>query len=142
MSNTGGVDEEGQDDKAEEIGRRDHRDKGDRTTEDANDDGLQNDDEVDEVNEQAKNDSHLEGGRQKRIIRSNNPWKSFDERLEALKVFREKHGHVRVTVKHDKSLGWFCTNMRSAGRGKGNMTITEDRIKALNELGFEWAPCT
>ena len=205
---TGGFDQEGQDDKEEEMIRREDRDKADGITEEVND-GLQNDD--DEVNEQETNASHLEGGRQKRSIRSNNPLnKSFEERLEELKVFREKHGHVRVTakrgkslakfcthmrsarrgkgttntvinedritaldelgfdwevkknwfkerteelkafkekhghvrvtVKHDKSLGWFCTNMRSAGRGKGNMTITEDRIKALNELGFEWAP--
>ena len=28
--------------------------------------------------------------------------------------------------------------MRSARRGTGKMIITEDRINALDELGFEW----
>jgi len=66
-------------------------------------------------------------------------FKSFEERIEELKAFKEKHGHVRVTVKHDKSLVLFCTNMRGARRGtKTGMVITEDRIKALDELGFAW----
>jgi len=30
--------------------------------------------------------------------------KSFEERREELDAFKEKHGHVCVTVKHDKSL--------------------------------------
>jgi len=42
---TGGFDQEGQDDKEEEITRRDDRDKGDGITEESND-GRQNDDEV------------------------------------------------------------------------------------------------
>jgi len=28
--------------------------------------------------------------------------KSCEERIEELKAFKEKHGHVRVTVKHNK----------------------------------------
>ena len=39
--------------------------------------------------------------------------KSFEERIEELAAFKEKHGHVRVVVKHDKSLAKFCVNMRS-----------------------------
>jgi len=65
--------------------------------------------------------------------------KTFDERLEDLQAFKEKHGHVRVTEKHDKSLAMFCRDMRSARRGtrKGKV-ITEDIIKRLDELGFYW----
>ena len=65
--------------------------------------------------------------------------KSFEERIEEVKAFKEKHGHVRVTVKHDKSLANFCKDMRCARRGtKTGAVITEDRIKALDEVGFEW----
>jgi len=63
---------------------------------------------------------------------------SFEERIEDLKAFKAKHGHVRVAVTHDKSLATFCTKMRCARRTGLTMTITEDRIKALDgELGFE-----
>ena len=86
---TGGCDQEGQDDKEEEMRRRDDRDKGDGITEEAND-GLQNDDEV---NEQEKNGSHLQAPRQKRTK------KSSKERIEELKVCNAKHGLVRVSRK-------------------------------------------
>ena len=85
-------------------------------------DGLPNDNEV---NEQENNDKHLE------VPRTCRTRKSFEERLEELKAFKTKHGHVRVTAKHDKILHSFCAKMRSAPRGAGIMTITEDRIKAL-----------
>jgi len=67
----------------------------------------------DEVNGQEKNDIHLEAPRQKRTINSNN---AFVKRIEDLNLFKAKHGHVRVTAKQDKSLGWFCTrrSMRCA----------------------------
>ena len=139
MSNaTSGVDQEDQDDTEEEITRRDDRDKGAGITEEAND-GLQHDDEV---NGQEKNDSHLEAPSRKRRK------KSFEQRIEELKAFKEKHGHVRVTEKHDQSLGSFCREMRYARREKGNRTgtsrtvITEDRIKALDKLGFDWGDKT
>jgi len=60
---------------------------------------------------------------------------SFKDRIEDLKAFKAKHGHVRVTVKQDKSLSTFCSNMRSALR---TGTMIEDRIKLLGELGFTW----
>jgi len=127
---TGGSDQEGQDVKEEEITRRDDRDKGDGITEEAKAGGLQNDDEV---NGQEKNDNHSKTPRQKRTT------KSFEERIEELEAFKEKHDHVRVTAKHDKSLATFCAHIRSGRRGTGAGTlITEDRIKALDELGFDW----
>jgi len=129
MINNGtvGFGQEVQDNK--EVARRDDRDKGDGFTEEANE-GLQNDDEV---NGQAKNNtSHSEFRKQKIIT------KSFDERIEELEAFKEKHGHVRVTLKQDKSLHWFCTTMRSARR-TGTKTVASDyRIKALEKLGFDW----
>jgi len=136
MSNaTGGFDQEHQNDKEEEIARRDDREKGDGITEDAND-GLQH---GDEVNGKEKNNSHLAAPRQKRKSNANN---AFDKHIRELKAFKEKHGHVRVTAKQDKSLAYFCASMRCARRGKGSMTITDDRIKALDEMGFAWGKNT
>ena len=64
---------------------------------------------------------------------------SFEKCIEELQAFKAKHGHVRVTVKHDTRFYEFCVNMRSARRNPGTgMTITDDRIKALDELGFTW----
>jgi len=64
--------------------------------------------------------------------------KSFEERTEELKAFKAEHGHVHVTLKQDKSLGKFCKGMRAARRGKGTISITDNRFKALDELGFQW----
>jgi len=133
MSNaTCGFDQEHQDDKEEEMIRRDDRDKGDGITEDAND-GLLNDDEV---SGQEKNGSHLEARRRQSTT------KAVEERIEELQTFKAEHRHVRVTLKQDKSLHGFCKTMRSSRRGKRKgcgYVINEDRIKALDELGFEWA---
>jgi len=127
---SGGFGQEGQDDKEEEIARRVYRDEGDGITGEAKD-GLLNDDKV---NGQEKTVSNLEVGRQKR------PPKSFEDRIEDLEAFKEKHGHVLVTEKHDKSLARFCINMRAARRGTntGRTVINEVRINALDELGFAW----
>jgi len=54
-----------------------------RKTEEATKDGLLNDDEVN--GQGKKSDSHLEARRQKR------PPKSFKDRIEELKAFKEKH---------------------------------------------------
>jgi len=64
--------------------------------------------------------------------------KSLEERITDLKAFKETHGHVRVTFKQDKSLHGFCAGMQASRRGTGTMAITEDRMKSLDKLGFEW----
>jgi len=42
----------------------------------------------------------------------------------------------------DKSLSAFCGNMRQARRnpGRGMAINKEERIKALDDLGFDWNP--
>jgi len=132
MSNaSGGFGQDDQDDKEEVIARRCYRDEGDGIMEEAKD-GLLNDD--DEVNgHEQMTDSYVEARRQYKNS------KSFEKRMEVLHAFKAKHGHVRVTAKHDKNLARFCEHMRSARRGtRTTRTITNDRIKALDELGFYW----
>jgi len=65
---------------------------------------------------------------------------SFEQRIEQLEAFKATHGHLHVSVALDKKLNKFCCHMRQARlkpdpRG---MTINEERIQALDKVGFEW----
>ena len=67
--------------------------------------------------------------------------KSFAQRIADLRAYKEKHGHVNVKEGEDKSLYRFCVDMRQAHKHpkKSTMTITDDRIRCLDALGFEWS---
>ena len=60
---------------------------------------------------------------------SGSDYKSFEERIGNLTAFKEKHGLLCVTDKHDRSLASLCTRMRSARRNP-NTTVgmTEERM--------------
>ena len=66
------------------------------------------------------------------------PKVDFDDRIEQLKIFKATFGHVNVREKMDKSLYEFCRNMRRGRRGKKKAKITEERIAALDAIGFDW----
>lgn len=38
--------------------------------------------------------------------------RTFEERIEDLRAFKKKHGHVDVKVSDDACLGQFCANAR------------------------------
>ena len=65
----------------------------------------------------------------------------FEQRMDDLKTYKEKHGHVKVKKTDDKSLYVFCRQMRYARSNpeKSNMVLTEGRIASLDALGFDWA---
>jgi hypothetical protein len=63
---------------------------------------------------------------------------SFIDRVEALKQFKEKHGHLNVTYKANKSLYYWCANIRNAKSGEGTMKLTHEHITALDSIGFDW----
>ena len=68
-------------------------------------------------------------------------WKmSFEQRIEDLLVYKEKHGHVKVKQKEDKSLYEFCRHVRHARNNpeKSDRALTDDRLASLDALGFEW----
>ena len=68
--------------------------------------------------------------------------KSFErQRIEDLRAYKEKHGHIRVKQSEDKSLHKFCSKMRHARTipEKSNRTLTGERIASLDALGFDWA---
>ena len=66
-------------------------------------------------------------------------YKTFDDRMEDLKLFKEKHGHVNVSIPEDNTLAQFCLKARHAHNnpGKGKK-LTAERIAALDALGFIW----
>ena len=65
---------------------------------------------------------------------------SFEKRLEDLRAYKEKNGHVNVKKSDDKSLYDFCINIRQARKHpeKSNTIINDDRIASLDALGFDW----
>ena len=66
--------------------------------------------------------------------------KSFEQRIADLLAYKEKHGHINVKEKEDKSLYSFCYKMRLACKHpeKPGMVINEERIACLDALGFDW----
>jgi hypothetical protein len=64
--------------------------------------------------------------------------KDFFSRVEELKVYKKKHGHLNVRQKENQSLYGFCSNMRRARKGKGKHTLDDNRIAALDAIGFKW----
>ena len=67
--------------------------------------------------------------------------KTFDDRMEDLKRFKETHGHVNVSIPEDKSLASFCNQTRHAHNNPGKSKrkqLTDENIARLNALGFNW----
>jgi ATPase subunit of ABC transporter with duplicated ATPase domains len=66
--------------------------------------------------------------------------KSFNDRMEDLKRFKETHGHANVTIREDIPLGQFCAKARHAHNnpGKEGVKLTDERIAAFDAIGFIW----
>jgi hypothetical protein len=62
----------------------------------------------------------------------------FQDRVAALREYKKKNGHLSITQKDDKSLFNWCSNIRSARRGKVGMKLTTDGIAELDAIGFDW----
>ena len=71
---------------------------------------------------------------------SSTVYKDFFSRVDELKAYKEKHGHLNVRSKDDSSLYNFCNNLRQARKGKGPYRLDETRIAALDAIGFNWDP--
>ena len=66
--------------------------------------------------------------------------KSFEQRIEDLRLYKEKHGHVNVSQKEDKSLYHFCWNLRQACiNPEKSSKLNDYRIASLDSLGFDWS---
>jgi hypothetical protein len=93
--------------------------------------------------------STLTDQREKALQDMNFIWDShgeaWQERFESLKVFRIKHEHTNVPASYeaDKALAiWVkCQRRQMRLRRKGaKSTLTQERIEAMESLGFDWNP--
>jgi hypothetical protein len=70
-----------------------------------------------------------------------NTSRSFDERIEDLEEYKQTHIHLNVKKHEDNSLCQFCLDVRHSLKKfekDGTRKLTEERIKRLDDLGFEW----
>lgn len=72
-------------------------------------------------------------------------YKTFEERVADLRTYKAKHGHTNVKHTEDKGLAQFCSATRHARKnlnkfkqGKGRAKLDEERIAALDAIGFDW----
>lgn len=82
--------------------------------------------------------------------RSPGMWVSWEDRIEMLKRYKAEHGNLLIPIRYkcNPSLGKFVHNTREqfklfhhktkAGYKK-KCSLTEERIKQLDELGFVWS---
>jgi hypothetical protein len=80
----------------------------------------------------------VESERKSRVDASSSA--SFLSRVDKLRAYKEKHGHFNVREKEDSSLYNFAKNMRFARKNPkaSKRKLTEDRIAALDAIGFDW----
>ena len=67
--------------------------------------------------------------------------RSFDERINDLREYKQKHGHVNVKIHEDSSLYKFCLDVRHSLKQyekDGKRKLTEERMGKLDDLGFKW----
>ncbi len=101
-----------------------------------------------------KKTSRIDGEKIKRLDEIGFVWEckrrnatTFDERIQALKAFKEEYGHTRVPCyyKDDPSFGIWCSRMRGGLRsyleGRGfKYYLNEERIRIIQEIGIEPSP--
>ena len=78
-----------------------------------------------------------------RISAKNNNKDAFQTRIEELRQYKSKHGHINVRWVENKLLANFCSSVRHArenptGCKAKSTKLTTSRIAALDELGFDW----
>ena len=92
----------------------------------------------------ARNGKEVGGAKQVRKARATQGGyetrQSFEDRLEALRAFKAKYGHVNVQYKRDSSLYHFCFRLKKAGATLEKMSLDAKRIDSLDALGFDWGP--
>ncbi len=71
-------------------------------------------------------------------------YQSFESRVQELKMYMEKHGHMKVKKKENESLYWWITKVRynysliQKGREPEIKALTPGRIKMLRNIGFDF----
>jgi len=61
--------------------------------------------------------------------------------MEDLKLFKEMHGHINMSMREDKSLYQFCASVRNVHNNPSkskSKKLTIENIARLDSLGFNW----
>jgi hypothetical protein len=147
--------EEEDDRKKEEARQR--KEEEDRKKEDAGKRKEEEDDRKKEETRQQKEEAQRKEEAQKKeqeeharqrkkeqeeqVPKTRGKYKTFDDRMEDLKLFKPTHGHVNVSISEDNSLAQFCAQARhkrtNPGKSKSNK-LTIENIARLNALGLNW----
>jgi hypothetical protein len=64
--------------------------------------------------------------------------KSFDNHMKQLTAYKAQHGHLKVKKSIKPALYRFTNRMRNCRRGKDGSTLSNDRVAALDAIGFDW----
>ena len=68
--------------------------------------------------------------------------RSFDERIEDLKKYKQTHGHLNLKIHEDSSLYKFCADVRYSLKQyekDDTKKLTKERIEKLDDIGFSWS---
>jgi hypothetical protein len=65
---------------------------------------------------------------------------NFHDRVNMLREYKKRTGHLSVSLKDDKSLYNWCRDIRCAKRNTASRKnkLTADRIAALDAIRFDW----
>jgi Helicase associated domain len=109
---------------------------------------------ADGTNGAAKKDNN--SSKRRKRPRVSQPRLSWEERVEQLKNYKKEHGDLLIPIRYkgNPSLGKFVHNTReqyklyhkhhqesnnSSGKPKKKCTLSAERIRQLDELGFAWS---
>jgi len=85
----------------------------------------------------ARKKDRLSGDRVRKLDRLGMNWgnaQRWDERLDELTRYKAAHGHCKVAEKQGPLGTWVLTQRKARRRDK----LSEDRVRRLDELGFDW----
>ncbi len=87
----------------------------------------------------AREESRQTGSRSTSGRKARGKYKTFNDRMDDLRRYKEMNGHSNVTIPDDKSLAQFCANARYARKNPGKgMQLTDERIAAFDAIDFDW----
>ncbi len=68
----------------------------------------------------------------------------WDDKYRELLQFRDKHGHMKVpkVFEGSTSLSSWVKSMRQLREQNNKKILTDERIRLLDSIGFEWSPMT
>ena len=91
--------------------------------------------------QQKKEQEEHDRQRKEEHPKARSKYKTFDDQMEDLMLYKETHGHVNIFISEEKSLYKFCATARHARRnpGKSRMKkLTNEHIAAFDAIGFIW----